>query len=155
MEKKIILVTGATDGIGKAAVKALVKEGHKVIIHGRNSEKINKVILEIESQNKDTDVDLDYVVGDLLSFQQIKKMADELKQKYEYIDVLINNAGAVFDIERKLTEDKEERTLQLNVFSPFLLTQLLLPLLQKINLAELFLKALLLTVCPESLISMI
>ena len=38
MEKKIILVTGATDGIGKAAVKALVKEGHKVIIHGRNSE---------------------------------------------------------------------------------------------------------------------
>ena len=111
MEKKIILVTGATDGIGKAAVKALVKEGHKVIIHVRNSEKINKVILEIESQNKDTDVDLDYVVGDLLSFQQIKKMADELKQKYEYIDVLINNAGAVFDIERKLTEDKEERTL--------------------------------------------
>ena len=111
--------------------------------------------MEIESQNKDTDVDLDYVVGDLLSFQQIKKMADELKQKYEYIDVLINNAGAVFDIERKLTEDKEERTLQLNVFSPFLLTQLLLPLLQKINLAELFLKALLLTVCPESLISMI
>ena len=57
MEKKIFLVTGVTDGIGKEAVKMLVKEGHKVIIQGRNPEKIKKVMEEIKSQNKDADLD--------------------------------------------------------------------------------------------------
>ena len=118
MEKKIILVTGATDGIGKEAVKMLVKEGHKVIIQGRNPEKIKKVMEEIKSQNKDAD--LDSAVADLLSFKQIKTMCDELIQKYDHLDVLVNNAGAVFDVVRKLTEDGEERTFQLNVYFPIL-----------------------------------
>ena len=118
MEKKIILVTGATDGIGKEAVKMLVKEGHKIIIQGRNPEKIKKVMEEIKSQNKDAD--LDSAVADLLSFKQIKIMCDELIQKYDHLDVLVNNAGAVFDVVRKLTEDGEERTFQLNVYFPIL-----------------------------------
>ena len=118
MEKKIILVTGATDGIGKEAVKMLVKEGHKIIIQGRNPEKIKKVMEEIKSQNKDAD--LDSAVADLLSFKQIKTMCDELIQKYDHLDVLVNNAGAVFDVVRKLTEDGEERTFQLNVYFPIL-----------------------------------
>lgn len=129
MEKKIILITGATDGIGKEAVKMLVKEGHKVIIHGRNPVKIKKVMEEIKTEFKDAD--LDSAESDLLSFKQIVNMVQSLKEKYDHIDVLINNAGAVFDNQRKLTEDKEERTFQLNVFSPFLLSHLLLPLLQK------------------------
>ena len=118
MEKKIFLVTGVTDGIGKEAVKMLVKEGHKVIIQGRNPEKIKKVMEEIKSQNKDAD--LDSAVADLLSFKQIKIMCDELIQKYDHLDVLVNNAGAVFDVVRKLTEDGEERTFQLNVYFPIL-----------------------------------
>ena len=112
------MVTGVTDGIGKEAVKMLVKEGHKVIIQGRNPEKIKKVMEEIKSQNKDAD--LDSAVADLLSFKQIKIMCDELIQKYDHLDVLVNNAGAVFDVVRKLTEDGEERTFQLNVYFPIL-----------------------------------
>ena len=103
MEKKIILITGATDGIGKEAAKILSKEGHKIIIKGRNPEKIKKVIEEIKSSNKDAY--LDSAVADLLSFKQIKAMCDELLKKYDHLDVLLNNAGAVFDVERKLTED--------------------------------------------------
>jgi len=129
MEKKIILITGATDGIGKEAAKILSKEGHKIIIQGRNPEKIKKVIEEIKSSNKDAD--LDSAVADLLSFKQIKVMCDVLLKKYDHLDVLLNNAGAVFDVERKLKEDGEERTFQLNVYAPFLLSHLLLPIIQK------------------------
>lgn len=129
MEKKIILITGATDGIGKEAVKILAKEGHKIILQGRNPEKIKKVIEEIKTEIKDAD--LDSAVADLLSFKQIKTMCEELLKKYDHLDVLVNNAGAVFDVQRKLTEDGEERTFQLNVYSPFLLSHLLLPIIQK------------------------
>ena len=129
MDKKIILITGATDGIGKEATKNLAKQGHKIIIQGRNPEKIKKVIEEIKSENKEAD--LDSAVADLLSFKQMKIMCGELLKKYDHLDVLVNNAGAVFDVERKLTEDGEERTFQLNVYAPFLLSHLLLPIIQK------------------------
>ncbi len=129
MEKKIILITGATDGIGKEAVKILAKEGHKIILQGRNPEKIQKVMEEIKAENKDAD--LDSAIADLLSFKQIKIMCDELLKKYDHLDVLVNNAGAVFDVQRKLTEDGEERTFQLNVYAPFLLSHLLLPIIKK------------------------
>ena len=58
-------------------------------------------------------------------------MCGELLKKYDHLVVLVNNAGAVFDVERKLTEDGEERTFQLNVYAPFLLSHLLLPIIQK------------------------
>ena len=61
----------------------------------------------------------------------MKIMCGELLKKYDHLDVLVNNAGAVFDVERKLTEDGEERTFQLNVYAPFLLSHLLLPIIQK------------------------
>ena len=83
-----------------------------------------------EIKGEQTEADLDYVIADLLSFAVIKSMSEKLKQKYDHLDVLINNAGAVFSVDRILTEDGEERTFQLNVFAPFLLSHLLLPLLQ-------------------------
>lgn len=129
MEKKIVLITGATDGIGKETAKALAKKNFKVIIHGRNEKKAKAVVDEIKKETPNAELDI--VLADLLSFKEVKKMAEEVSAKYDHLDVLINNAGAVFSKERLLTKDGEERTFQLNVFSPFLLSQLLLPLVQK------------------------
>lgn len=139
MGKKIVLITGATDGIGKETAKVLVKLGYKVIIHGRNLEKAKSVVQEIKSQVKDADLDI--LLCNLLSFNDIKRMTNEFYEKYSHLDVLINNAGAVFSTERVLTEDHEERTFQLNVFSPFLLTHLLLPALQKSKSARIIIEA--------------
>ena len=97
---------------------------------------------EIKSQKKDAD--LDSAVTDLLSFKQISSMCDELIQKYDHLDFLINNGGAVFDVVRKLTEDGEERNFQLNAYSPFPLSHLLLPIIKKVNPGVQFLKDLLL-----------
>lgn len=129
MEKKIILITGATDGIGKETATTLAKQSHTIIVHGRNEKKALAVVDEIKAKTGNENIDV--AIADLLSFKAIKEMVDDLCKKYNHLDVLINNAGAVFSTERVLTEDDEERTLQLNVYAPFLLTHLLLPLLQK------------------------
>lgn len=139
MDKKIILVTGATDGVGKASVKALVDQGHKVIIHGRNEVKAKVVIEELKAQS--AKADLEYIIADLLSFKAIRSMAEEFTKRFDHLDVLINNAGAVFSSERLLTVDGEEQTFQLNVFAPFLLTHLLLPSLQKSESARVVIEA--------------
>lgn len=139
IDKKIILITGATDGIGKEAAKALAKQGHKVIVHGRNKQKAQIVINEIKKEVKNADLDM--ILCDLLSFKDIKRMTEEFYEKYDYLDVLINNAGAVFSKDRVLTVDGEERTFQLNVFSPFLLTNLLMPALQKSKSARIIIEA--------------
>ncbi|MGI6104767.1 MAG: SDR family NAD(P)-dependent oxidoreductase [Raoultibacter sp.] len=139
MDKKIILVTGATDGVGKAAAKALAEQSHKVIIHGRNEAKAKAVIEELEAQN--ALADFEYIIADLLSFKAIQSMAQEFVKRFDHLDVLINNAGAVFSNERVLTVDGEEQTFQLNVFAPFLLTYLLLPSLQKSDSSRVVIEA--------------
>lgn len=126
--QKIALITGSTNGIGKETAKGLAQKGYKVIIHGRNEKKVKIVIDEIK--NLIPTANLDFLICNLLSFKDIKKMCENFYKKYTHLDVLIHNAGAVFSKERLLTEDNQERTLQLNVFSPFLLTNLLLPALQ-------------------------
>ncbi len=128
MEQKIILVTGATGGLGKETAIQLARQGHRVIVHGRNRQKTEAVAKEIAETNGSKTVDI--AVSDLGSFAEIKKMAEELKANYDHIDVLINNAGAQF-WERELTTDGHEKTMQTNVFAPFLLSYLLLPLLGK------------------------
>lgn len=129
MENKIIFITGASDGIGKEAAKTLAKQGHTVILHGRNPQKTKSVYEEIikETQNYETDM----VIADLLSFEDVKRMADDIKQKYDHLDVLINNAGNQFGGTREVTGDGHEKTMMVNTFSPFLLTFLLLDHLNK------------------------
>jgi len=129
MENKIILITGSTDGIGKITATSLARQGHTVIIHGRNKAKAEKVCEEIKEETANNKVD--YIIADLLSLAGIKRMAEEFKKKYGYLDVLINNAGAIFGKVRETTSEGLEKTITLNLLAPFLLTHLLLDVLNK------------------------
>lgn len=129
MERKIILITGASDGIGKETAKTLAKQGHTVIIHGRNKQKTQAVYDEIKAETGNTNIDM--LTADFLSLANVKRFAEDIKQKYEYLDVLINNAGGQFTEKRETTGEGLEKTMVINVFAPFLLTTLLLDLLQK------------------------
>lgn len=117
-----ILVTGSTDGIGKATAMALAREGHRVLVHGRNKEKGEAVVEAIRGQAGKTDPDL--FLADLSSFRQIRGLAAHVLARYPRLDVLINNAG-VYMPERVESEDGIEMTLAVNLVAPFLLTRLI------------------------------
>ncbi|MEB2775983.1 SDR family NAD(P)-dependent oxidoreductase [Algoriphagus sp. D3-2-R+10] len=129
MDSKIILITGSTGGIGKITAKALAKQGHTVVIHGRHKEKTISVCEEIKSETGNEKID--FVIADLFLLSEVKQLAELFKKKYERLDVLINNAGAIFGKERETTQEGLEKTMALNLFSPFLLTQLMLKVLVK------------------------
>jgi len=129
MERKIMLVTGASDGIGKETAKTLAKQGHTVILHGRNPQKTQAAYEEIKAETGNPN--LDVFTADFLSLAAVKQFATEIKQKYDRLDVLINNAGAQFTDKREETAEGFEKTMAINVFAPFLLTTLLLDLLKK------------------------
>ncbi|NDV64914.1 SDR family NAD(P)-dependent oxidoreductase [Bacteroides sp. 224] len=129
MDSKIILVTGASDGIGKETAMTLAKQGHTIIIHGRNKQKLQAVYNDIKAETGNTNIDM--FTADFLSFAEIKRFADTIKQKYDRLDILVNNAGAQFTDKRETTIDGHEKTMMINVFAPFLLTTLLLDLLKK------------------------
>lgn len=123
------MITGATDGIGKITATELAQKGHHIIIHGRNEKKAQRVVNEIKQSTNNQNVD--YLIADLFSMDAITKMVKSFNQKYDHLDVLINNAGAVLDDKRFVTKDGFEGTLALNVLAPLLLTQLLLPKLRQ------------------------
>ncbi|EAY16995.1 daunorubicin C-13 ketoreductase, putative [Trichomonas vaginalis G3] len=94
MESKIIVITGASDGIGKYTALQLAKQGHTIIIHGRSPEKTKAASEEIINETGNKNVK--YYLADFLDFTSIKEFAETLKREYDHIDVLINNAGAQF-----------------------------------------------------------
>ncbi|MFB9216215.1 SDR family NAD(P)-dependent oxidoreductase [Vibrio sinaloensis] len=125
--QKIILVTGATDGIGLETAKMLVAQDHHVIIHGRNPAKVANVeqtLLEMASGKVAS------IVADLSSLQAVREMIGEVSQRFGKLDVLINNAG-VFSIPKATTVDGLDARFMVNTIAPYLLTKELLPLLSK------------------------
>jgi len=134
MEKKIIFVTGSSDGMGKATAKALAKQGHTIILHGRNIAKTQAVCDEIKTETGNNNIDI--LIADMVSLDEVKRMANEFKQKYDRLDVLINNAGAGFGRQRETTKEGWEKTIVVNLFAPFLLTELLLDVLAKSDSAR-------------------
>ncbi len=129
LKSKIILITGATGGIGKETARALARQGHTVVIHGRNKVKTQQVCEEIKSETGNIKVDM--LLADLLLLSDVKYMADEFKKKYDRLDVLINNAGAMMNKNRETTKEGLEKTIVVNLLAPFLLTELLLVFWQK------------------------
>jgi NAD(P)-dependent dehydrogenase (short-subunit alcohol dehydrogenase family) len=122
--QKIILITGATDGIGKETARTLAAQGHTVIIHGRNRQKAEAVRSWIITETGNYQIDI--MIADLLSLADVKKAAIAFKQQYPRLDVLINNAGAFFGKVRETTPEGLEKTITLNLLAPVLLTELLL-----------------------------
>lgn len=116
MDNKTIIITGASDGIGKAAARELKALGAEVVIVGRSPEK-TKMVAE--------DLGLAYYIADFSKLSDVRELAEKLRATYPRIDVLINNAGGIFG-KRELTVDGFEKTMQVNHLSHFLLTNLLL-----------------------------
>ena len=128
IKDQTILVTGSTDGIGKlTALKLAQKEAH-VLVHGRNEEKVNKAVEEI--QEKSGSHKIEGLTADFSSLDEVRKFAEELNKDYKEINVLINNAGVGFADER-YSKDGYELRFAVNYLAPFLLTNLLLPEIKK------------------------
>ena len=122
MNDKVVLITGATNGIGKAAALALAKQGATVVIVGRSAAKTEETAAEIRQQSG---VTVDSFLADLSSMAEVRRLAGEFQQRYSRLDVLVNNAGA-FYAKREVSVDGYEMTFALNHLSYFLLTNLLL-----------------------------
>jgi NAD(P)-dependent dehydrogenase (short-subunit alcohol dehydrogenase family) len=127
MDGKTVLITGATNGIGKVAALELAKKGANVVIVGRNPAKTTETVAEIKAGSGNPNVGM--IVADLSSMAEVRKVADAFKANHSRLDVLINNAGAVF-ADRQKTVDGYEMTFAFNHLAYFLLTNLLLDMLK-------------------------
>lgn len=121
------LVTGATSGIGKATALELAKHGMSVVIVGRDSNKCQVTLEEIKRESGSQDAE--YLVANLSSQREIRSLAQNYLRRYQKLDVLVNNAGAIF-YQREESIDGIEMTLALNHLGYFLLTLLLLEIIK-------------------------
>lgn len=132
MLPQTILVTGATDGIGKQTALELACMGAHVIVHGRSLARAHAAVDDIRRAVERTcgDPQLDIVLADFSSLEQVRQMAAQVWERFPRLDVLINNAG-VFMKRRQLTPQGLEHTFVINHLAHFLLTHLLLDLLKR------------------------
>ncbi|WP_254773962.1 SDR family NAD(P)-dependent oxidoreductase [Microbacterium sp. cf046] len=110
------MITGASDGIGAAAARALTTSGHHVVLVGRSATKTAEIAADLGTP---------YFLADFSDLSQVRHLAAEIAAACPRIDVLANNAGGIFG-DRQLTVDGLEKTMQVNHFAPFLLTNLLI-----------------------------
>lgn len=113
---KVVVLTGASDGIGAAAARTLARQGHCVVPIGRSDAKTQAIAQELDAESH---------VADFSHLDQVRDLANELASRYPRIDVLINNAGLIAGNQRTITSDGHELTFQVNHLAPFLLTTLL------------------------------
>lgn len=128
MGGKVVLITGGTSGIGKAAATALAGMGATVVITGRNEERGKRALQEIREESGNDGVGL--ILADLTVQDEVRRLAEELRERHNQLEVLVNNAGLVLS-ERTETPDGIETQLAINHLAPFLLTNLLLDLLKE------------------------
>lgn len=126
---KTILITGATDGIGKRLAKKLASEGHHVILHGRNPQKLELALQEVRAISLRGRVSS--YLADFSKLDDVYRFLEEIKRDFQSIDVLFNNAGLYAGKERKANAENVELTFMLSVLVPYILTTELSPLLEK------------------------
>ena len=127
MSGKVCVVTGANGGIGKEIARNLARMGAEVVLACRDAERGERALEELTSDTGNKNLAL--ILVDLSSQASIRRFAGELKERYERLDVLVNNAG-IWPTERELSVDGIEMTWATNVLGYFLLTNVLLDLLQ-------------------------
>jgi len=118
---KTILITGATDGIGLETAKKLAAEGHTLLLHGRNPQKLAAVAEEMGG-------DPETYVADLADFGAVETLAESVVAKHDRLDILINNAG-VLKLADPITASGLDARFVVNTLAPYLLTRRLLPLM--------------------------
>jgi NAD(P)-dependent dehydrogenase (short-subunit alcohol dehydrogenase family) len=127
-----ILITGATDGVGKLVAKRLAASGVRVLLHGRSDEKGRNTTREIEHDAPNSR--LEFYRADLSSLSEVRQLAEEVTSRHARLDVLINNAGIGFGPPhggREISPDGYELRFAVNYLAPFALTHLLLPLVRR------------------------
>ena len=128
--KKLILITGATGGIGKNYSREMLNRGYNIVITYRNKEAGLK--LQKELQEEFPNLIVDAMMIDLGSIDSIKSFATSFIEKYNRLDVLVHNAGVYFfDKNRRVSKDNIEINMAIHVVAPFILTGLLMPVLEK------------------------
>jgi len=129
---KVILVTGATDGLGKQVARDLAARGMTVLLHGRSQAKGEATLREIEEATGRHN--LAYYNADFSSLDAVRRLADEIQADQEHLDVLINNAGIGAGsrrARRRESADGYELRFAVNYLAPFLLTHRLLLFLRR------------------------
>ena len=133
VDEAVILVTGSTDGLGEATARDLAAAGATVLLHGRGQERGDAAVREIREETSNDR--LHYYLADFSSLEEVHRLADEVMADHDRLDVLVNNAGVGAgqrgETSRDLSRDGYELRLAVNYLAPFLLTRLLLPLVQR------------------------
>ena len=126
---KTILITGATDGIGKHLAKKLASEGHHIILHGRNPKKLDLATQEVRAVSLRSRVSS--YLADFSKLDDVYRFSEVIKRDFQSIDVLFNNAELYAGKERKASAENVELTFMLSVLVPYILTTELSSLLEK------------------------
>lgn len=121
MESKIIIVTGASRGIGRTVAKMLAREHHKVIANYNKSE---GEIKELEKELQEENIEIDTFKADVSKREEVKKLVDYVIEKYKKIDVLINNAGiSQIKLFQDITDEDWNNLISTNLYSVFAIAQ--------------------------------
>ena len=124
---KTILITGATDGLGKAVACELASQGYEMLLHGRNPQRGKLLLEEIYATTGNEKIA--YYNADFSEMSQIRTLADDISTRHQHLDVLINNAGLGAEPQRSESKDGLERIFQVNYLATYMMSKLLLPLL--------------------------
>ncbi len=127
--QRVVLVTGSTSGLGRAVARALAERGDHLLIHGRSEERGRALVDEINAGSPGS---ARFYRADFASLDEVRVLAAAVLRDYDRLDVLVNNAGILpaNDPVRRESRDGHELTFQVNYLAGYLLTDLLLPLLQ-------------------------
>ena len=123
---KTILITGSTDGIGLETAKSFVSQGHQVLLHGRNPQKLEAAENSLSTLSREGTVKS--YIADLSRMADVELLAQAVAENHAQLDVLINNAG-VLKTSKTVTSDGLDVRFAVNAIAPYLLTQRLIPLI--------------------------
>lgn len=127
LDGKTALVTGSTDGVGRVVAKTLSTAGAHILIHGRDAERGQRLVSEIEQAGGSAL----FLAAEFASLAEVRRLADIVRQSEKRLDILINNAGiGTAGTERLVSIDGYELRFAINYLAGFLLTHLLLPLIK-------------------------